>query len=281
MVSAVIVTALCAPAVNWGGTFREIPGSRKCCCGPKASSSQTASLSSTTTDMTISTVNAHCLRCKPHKNLSLAKRVSLSVVRPRPRIVAGLDVSYASEQFGAATCTAVDIKTGRLLWSETVTRKIGFPYISSFLTFRELPILLDLLDATMTFEPCPDWFLVDGSGIIHPRGAGVATMLGVVAGVPTIGITKKRLFGRVDTRGMRPGHVRAVMDRRRKLGVALRPRTGTHRPLFVSPGHGVSVAAAERVVSRMLLQRRLPEPIYWADRLSRQAARTCAADWSP
>jgi len=171
-------------------------------------------------------------------------------VRPRPRIVAGLDVSYASEQFGAATCTAVDIKTGRLLWSETVTRKIGFPYISSFLTFRELPILLDLLDATMTFEPCPDWFLVDGSGIIHPQGAGVATMLGVLAGVPTVGITKKRLFGRVDTSGMRPGMSRAVMDGRRKLGVAIRLRTGTERPLFVSPGHGVSVAAAERIVRR-------------------------------
>ena len=97
---------------------------------------------------------------------------------------------------------------------------------------------------------CPGWFLVDGSGIIHPRGAGVATMLGVLAGVPTVGITKKRLFGRVDTSGMRPGMSRAVMDGRRKLGVAIRPRTGTERPLFVSPGHGVSVAAAERIVRR-------------------------------
>ena len=97
--------------------------------------------------------------------------------------------------------------------------------------------------------------------------------MGVVTDLPTIGITKKRLFGKVRSADLEPGVPMPLMDGRRQLGAALLPHTGTARPMYVSPGHLVSVKAAVGIVNRLLLNRRNPEPIYWADRLSRQAAR--------
>jgi deoxyribonuclease V len=66
---------------------------------------------------------------------------------------------------------------------------------------------------------------------------------------------------------------RPVVQGDRPTGLALRPTAGSLRPIYVSPGHGVDLAFAERVVRRLLLGRRLPEPLYWADRLSRRCAK--------
>jgi deoxyribonuclease V len=115
--------------------------------------------------------------------------------------------------------------------------------------------------------------MVDGTGRLHPRHAGIATHLGVVARQPTIGVTKKLLCGRVDVEGMRPLDSRPVELEGRPIGAAVRPTAGSRRPIFVSPGHRVDVALAETLVRRLLAGRRLPEPLYWADRFSRAAAR--------
>ena len=118
--------------------------------------------------------------------------------------------------------------------------------------------------------------LVDGSGILHHRHAGIASHLGVAAALPTIGVTKKLLCGQVDIEGMKPFESRPVLHQQRLIGMALRPTAGSRRPIFLSPGHRVDVPFAEQVVGRLLAGHRLPEPIYWADRLSRQAAGTLA-----
>jgi deoxyribonuclease V len=91
--------------------------------------------------------------------------------------------------------------------------------------------------------------------------------------MPTVGVTKKLLCGRVDLTDMQRGEVRRVMVGRRKLGAAIRPNVASRRPLFVSSGHLISANSAIRLVQRLLRQRRLPEPIYWADRISRRTAR--------
>ena len=111
---------------------------------------------------------------------------------------------------------------------------------------------------------------MNGSGILHPRHFGVAAHLGVAADAATIGVTKKLLCGKVDTEGMAARESRPVFHEDRLVGAALRPTSGSRRPLFVSPGHRVDVPFAEGVVRRLLLGRRLPEPLYWADRLSRE-----------
>jgi deoxyribonuclease V len=204
---------------------------------------------------------------------SLAAKVTLRPPRQTPRLVGGVDVSYRQPDEGVAAYALVDLDSGQLLWSHTVRRRVGFPYITSYLTFRELPILLELLDEVQAAGQAAPLLLVDGSGIMHHRHAGIASHLGVVAARPTIGVTKKLLFGKADIGQMAPLESRPVTDEGRPIGTALRPTAGSRRPIFISPGHRVSVAFAEDIVRRLLLGHRLPEPLYWADRLSRAAAR--------
>jgi len=205
---------------------------------------------------------------------SLASRILLSRRRRIPHWVGGVDVSYPDPDAGTAAYVLLDTQTWQRVWSTTIRREIRFPYISSFLAFRELPILLDLLaevDAAGKMAPV---LLVDGSGILHPRHAGIAAHLGVLAGIPTVGVTKKLLCGHIEGGDqLEPHQSRPVVHDDRVVGVALRPTAGSRRPLFISPGHRTDVAYAERLVRHLLVGHRLPEPLYWADRLSRAARR--------
>ena len=203
----------------------------------------------------------------------LVGKVLIRSRRRLPKLIGGLDVSYPTPDRGVAAYALVELDTGRLVWSTTVGRRIVFPYISSYLAFRELPILVDLVDEVRRLGKLADVVLVDGSGILHQRRAGVASHLGVVASLPTIGVTKKLLCGEVDIEGLQPMQPRPVVLDNRLIGAAIRPTSGSKRPIFVSPGHRVNLAFSENVVTRLLIGRRLPEPLYWADRLSRQAGR--------
>lgn len=203
----------------------------------------------------------------------LVKQVSLRGPRTPPASVGGVDVSYPNTHEGVAAYVLVDLASGQRVWSTTVRRAIDFPYIPSYLSFREIPILLELLDTVRAAGQLAELLLVDGSGIVHPRHAGIATHLGVVASLATIGVTKSHLFGKVDLTAMEPGEPRPITDGPRTIGVALRPSPRSRRPIFVSPGHRVSLGLAEQVVRQLLRGRRLPEPLYWADRLSRAEGR--------
>jgi deoxyribonuclease V len=194
------------------------------------------------------------------------------VLRPRrriPALVGGVDVAYPNANEGVAAYALVETANGNLVWSTTVRRRVVFPYITTYLSFREIPILLDLLGEVRTAGRMAEVLLVDGSGILHHRHAGIASHLGVVASIPTVGVTKKLLCGDVNIEGMAPGESRPVVHDGNAIGIALRPTPGSHRPIFISPGHRVDLPFCELLVRRLLTGRRLPEPIYWADRLSK------------
>jgi len=185
-----------------------------------------------------------------------------------PRRIAGVDVAYPARGQGRAALVTVDPTSGEAVYSRVVRRKVRFPYITSYLSFRELPLLLAVIDRAARDGQHPDILLVDGSGVLHPRGAGSASHLGVLIGRPTVGVTKKLLCGEVDIGDMAPGESRPVTREGRPFGLALRPTAGSRRPIFISPGHLIDLAEAERVVRSVLLGRRLPEPIRLADRLA-------------
>ena len=190
-----------------------------------------------------------------------------------PKFFGGVDVSYPCPDCAVAAYALVETSSGRLVWSTVHRRPVSFPYITTFLAFRELPVLLELLEQVRVAERLAPVVLVDGSGMLHQRHAGIATHLGVLAELPTIGVTKKLLCGTVDIERMEPLESRPVVYDDRLVGVALRSTAGSHRPIFISPGHGVDVAFAEQAVRQLLAGRRLPEPLYWADRLSRAAGK--------
>jgi len=204
---------------------------------------------------------------------SLQRRVRLCARRRIPRLVGGVDVAYPEPDIGVAAYALVEALSGKLVWTTAVRRPVRFPYISTYLAFREIPILLELLDAVRSAGRIAEVLLVDGSGILHHRHAGIASHLGVAASMPTIGVSKKLLCGQVDIEGMEPGESRPVLCNGQRIGTAIRPTAGSRRPIFVSPGHRVDPAFSERLVRLLLIGRRLPEPLYWADRESRSRGR--------
>ncbi len=207
-----------------------------------------------------------------------ARCVSLSPPRAadRPAMrVGGVDVSYHGT-VAWGTYVRLD-EAGDVAWSQTLSQPVDFPYISGFLAFRELPLMAALVEEARRRDQLCDVLLVDGSGVLHPRSAGIATMLGLSANVVTVGVTKKRLCGTIVGPLDRDGEPRPVMMDGQLRGGALLPTRGARHPLYVSPGHGIDVMTAIRVVRDQCRQRRLPLPIYWADRLSRKATRQSSA----
>ncbi len=205
----------------------------------------------------------------------ILERVRLQPVATIPTFVGGIDVSFCGANEAVAAYVLLETSGGKVAWSETLSRNVLFPYIPGFLAFRESPLLVALLDIAREKGKLADVVLVDGNGILHPRGAGIATQVGVLANVATIGIGKKLLCGTVDTRGMRAGVARDVRIGERVVGIAATGRTSTN-PIYVSPGHLVDMASAARIVQELYFGHRLPEPIYQADALSRRTARTGA-----
>ncbi|MBI4720008.1 MAG: endonuclease V [Chitinivibrionia bacterium] len=131
-----------------------------------------------------------------------------------------------------------------------------FPYVPGLLSFREIPVLLDVLKKVETpFEA----LLCDGQGIAHPRGIGLASHLGLFLGIPTIGCAKNRLIGEFEAPGEEKGSFSALTSGGARIGSVVRTRTGV-KPIFVSPGHLVDHASSRRIVLACTKRFRIPEP---------------------
>ena len=197
---------------------------------------------------------------------ALAMRVSLHDEVPEPlRLIAGVDVGF--EDQGAITRAAVVLlDAGSLAQVEQVVarRPTAMPYIPGLLSFRELPAVLDAL---ARLSRVPQLIFVDGLGIAHPRGLGIAAHLGVITGLPTIGVAKSILVGTHAPLGERRGDRVDLRYRGQTIGTVLRSKDGV-RPLIVSPGHRVSLAGAPEYVLACCTRYRLPEPTRLADRLA-------------
>lgn len=143
---------------------------------------------------------------------------------------------------------------------------ISFPYIPTFLSFREGPAIVNAFEKLKTR---PDLLLIDGAGINHPRSSGLATHIGVALDVPTIGITKKILCGE----GAQPSYVgeaSPLIYKNKTVGWLLRT-TEKGKPIVVAPGHRVSLESSLSIVKACLRGHKLPEP----SRLAHEYANAC------
>ncbi len=180
--------------------------------------------------------------------------------------VAGVDVSYIKSgdlELGLGTIVILnypDLKPYKCFYT---IRRVCIPYIPGLLAFREMEVLAPLL-ARVLHEERVDLLVVDGHGIAHPRGCGIASHLGLAFDKPSIGVAKNLLSGVEDYRGGE-GY---IMQGDRIVGGVLRV---DHVKLYVSPGHRVSVKTALELIKSMLKPKsRLPEPTRLADMVSRE-----------
>lgn len=179
--------------------------------------------------------------------------------------VAGTDCAFKDGgKLTRAVVAVLSYPELELIEHAVAERPTDFPYIPGFLSFREVPALLEALGK---LRQRPDLLLCDGQGYAHPRRFGLACHLGVAADLPAVGVAKSRLIGRHLQPGRTDGSREPLMDRGETIGTVLRTRAGV-QPLYVSLGHRVSLDTAVDWVLRCTRGYRLPETTRWADGLA-------------
>jgi deoxyribonuclease V len=143
-----------------------------------------------------------------------------------------------------------------------------FPYVPGLFSFRELP---PLLQAMAGVQHTPDLVICDGQGIAHPRRCGLASHLGVIFDVPSIGCGKTRLVGEHRALAANRGDTAMLTDADETIGAVLRTQAGVN-PVYVSIGHRITLATACQWILALAPRYRLPEPIRFADQTVRRAS---------
>lgn len=197
----------------------------------------------------------------------IARRVVLAPL-PEIRTVGALDIAYTD---GRAVAAFVLASTeGDIFDQMTTSAPAAFPYISTYLAYRELPAYLAAVRAADEAGWEADVLLVDGNGLLHPRRAGIATHLGVLLDRPTVGVAKGHLCGHANTAGMTIGEWRPVVLDEDTVGAAI--RTDRNQTLFVSPGHRADLEGTIALVQALTAKTALPAPLAWAHELATEAS---------
>jgi len=218
----------------------------------------------------------HAWNCSPKEAVEVQKRLSSQIVcrgrLGKVRFVAGADVAFSNSP-PLAYAGVVVLSFPDLVIRETreTISELTFPYIPGLLSFRESPVLLK------TFEKLrldPDLVLIDGQGLAHPRGFGIASHIGLWLDKPTIGCAKSLLFGSFRPPNLSRGSWTPLTGlRNRVIGAAVRTRDKTN-PIFVSVGHKIDLPTAIRFVLECGHGYRIPEPTRQADAYVARLKRT-------
>ncbi|SDE08955.1 Endonuclease V [Bhargavaea beijingensis] len=224
----------------------------------------------------------HPLRPDKEEFIHIQERLAKQIDVSRPlrledlRTVAGVDLAYAGEgdsETGFCHIAVFDTATMRVMERSGAVGEIDMPYSPGFLTFRELPLIVE---AAGKLETVPDLFLFDGNGILHPRRMGIASHASFILGKPAVGVAKT-YFRIAETEYKEPGWEKGsytdITVGRETLGRAVRTSAGV-KPVFVSPGNGIDLdSATDLVLSLTGPESRLSIPVREADISTRRMRR--------
>lgn len=199
---------------------------------------------------------------------TLARRVRLEPLQRQPETAAGVDAAYTGEEI-VAVAVLFDLATLTPVERSFVVARPALPYIPGLLSFREGP---HMAAAVRRLSRVPDLLIVDGQGIAHPKRFGLACHLGVELGVPAIGCAKSRLVGEFIEPAAERGSRTRLLIRQEVVGAVIRTRSRI-KPVFVSPGHLITIDEAVAQVLRTTAGFRLPEPQREADRFAAEIKR--------
>jgi deoxyribonuclease V len=195
----------------------------------------------------------------------LAGEVSRTGSVSTPHFIAGVDISVNRfSKTGTGAVVVLSYPDLQVVETQVVTDRVVFPYVPGLLSFREAPLLLAAFEK---IKIKPDIIMVDGQGIAHPRRCGIASHLGLLLGISTIGCAKSRLCGEHEIPGIKAGSFTELKDDGEVIGAVLRTRENV-KPLYISIGHMIDLPVAIKWVMACYRGYRLPEPT----RLAHQAA---------
>jgi len=180
-------------------------------------------------------------------------------------LVVGVDVGFEYEgDITRAGVALLRLPTLEIVETITTRQETNFPYVPGLLSFREAPAISEGLSR---LGQTPDLMLCDGHGLAHPRRFGLACHLGLISGIPTIGVAKSRLTGQHKPVREERGSHTSLKDEDEVIGKVLRTRSRV-KPVYVSIGHRVSLDSAIEKVLECAPKYRLPEPIRQAHKLA-------------
>lgn len=187
----------------------------------------------------------------------LAQQIIICRLPSPIKYVAGFDVSYLKEEnILIAGMVLLTFPTLLIENKVIITDKIEFPYIPGYLSFREAPGILRLIENN---GQAADICIFDGHGIAHPRGLGIAAHIGVITNKPSIGCAKKKLVGNYAMPGNKKGDHSDLVYRDKVTGAVVRTRDKV-KPVFISVGHLVNLKQSVHFILECTTRYRLPEP---------------------
>jgi len=181
------------------------------------------------------------------------------------RHVAGADAAYNQDTIYAAV-VVMRFPGLKVVEKTCAVQEIPFPYIPGLLSFREGPAIIDAFNCLTTV---PDLIFINGHGYAHPKRFGLASHVGLVLDVPSVGVAQRLLTGSFTLPGADRGSAGPVLDNTEVIGMAVRTVTGT-KPVFISAGHKVDLAQAVDIALKTTITHRITEPVWQADQVSRQ-----------
>jgi deoxyribonuclease V len=202
----------------------------------------------------------------------IQEKIAKNVIREdrfkKLETIAGCDISFVSGEEAYVTCALLNYKGLELIGKKIVKVKIKFPYIPTFLAFREVDPMLKVAR-----EVDADVFMIGAQGIAHPRRAGLASHFGVLIDKPTVGVAKGRLYGEAEEPAHKRGAYSLLKDGKEVIGAVLRTQKDT-KPVYVSIGHKLSLKTSIKITLETVRENRLPEPLRVAHELATRAMRS-------
>ena len=198
--------------------------------------------------------------------LECAKKIIKRDVLTEIKTVGGIDVTFESSKENPtrawACMVVVNLDTLKPVYQKIVEDIVDFPYISTFLAFRELPLMKRVYNEAK-FKL--DVIFIDGQGISHPRGCGIASHFGVEVGAVTVGVAKKKLCGNYEPLEEVRGSYSYLIYNDEVIGAVLRTKDKV-KPVYISIGHKISLEKAVELVLKTSIYR-IPEPLRLAHNL--------------
>lgn len=196
---------------------------------------------------------------------NLKKKIKICPLDKSPSIIAGVDAAFFQDKVIAVAAFYSYPELSHIEDSYAI-EKANFPYIPGFLSFREGHSIVAALCKSKIKS---DLIIFDGQGIAHPRGVGIASHLGVLLNIPSIGCAKSRLVGEYEEPDTKKASTSPLLYNGKQVGIVMRTRTNI-KPVFISPGHLIDIDSSLKIVMNCVLNFRMPEPLRRADRLSKQ-----------